>query len=101
MLIRTQDKRSLVDIAGLITINQYRKLVSQIGHENTPQEIYDYHVEYSQGKLQVILGTYSTEDKAIKVLDMIQKAYEDANNFHYVANRVFIMPADEEVEVNI
>jgi hypothetical protein len=76
MLIRTQNKRNLVDMSGLITVNQYRKLVSQIEHEDTPQEIYNYHIEYSQGELQVTLGTYSTEEKAMKVLDMIQKTYE-------------------------
>lgn len=99
MLIRTQDKRSLVDMTGLtITINQYKKLVCQIGHEDTPQEIYHYHIEYPQGKFQVVLGIYSTEEKAMKVLDVIQEKYEEANNY-YVRNTVFAMPADEEVEV--
>ena len=49
------------------------------------------------------IGTYSTEEKAIKVLDMIQSAYgksfeEERNN--YIGHRynvVFQMPQDSEV----
>ena len=45
----------------------------------------------------VTLGEYSTEAKAIKVLDMIQKRYSEfcCNAFC----SVFEMPLDEEVEV--
>ena len=51
-----------------------------------------------------IVGTYSTEEKAIKVLDMIQKHYDSLNVYQnnpsdgYVSV-YFEMPADEEVEV--
>jgi len=38
------------------------------------------------------LGIYSTEEKAMKVLDMIQNVYKHES-------RMFIMPADQEVEV--
>lgn len=48
-----------------------------------------------------ILGEYSTEEKAIKVLDMIQKAYSKANYYFisngFVQNVVFEMPQDSEV----
>lgn len=48
-----------------------------------------------------VMGKYSTEEKAIKVLDMIQIAYEEANSVcnmsGFVANTVFQMPQDEEV----
>lgn len=99
MLIRTQDKRSLVDMTGLtITVNQHRKIVCQIGHEDTPQEVYHYHIEYPQGNLQGILGIYSSEEKAMKVLGVIQEKYEEANCY-YVRNTIFNMPADEEVKV--
>lgn len=99
MLIRTQDKRSLVDTTGLtIIVNQHRKIVCQIGHEDTPQEIYHYHIEYPQGNLQGILGIYSSEEKAMKVLDMMQDKYIDAN-WKYVHNTIFTMPADEEVDL--
>ena len=49
----------------------------------------------------VSLGEYSSKEKAIKVLDMIQIAYEEANSVcsmsGFVANTVFQMPADKEV----
>lgn len=91
MLIRTQDKRSLVDMTGLtITVNQYAR------YADTPKEFYVYNVECSQS--QYALGRYSTFDKAMKVLDMIQEEYENANNY-YVRNTIFTMPADEEVDL--
>ena len=97
MLIRTQDKRSLVDMTGLtITVNQY------VRYEDTPKQFFIYNVECSQS--QYALGRYSTYEKAIKVLDMIQKEYEAANVNRgypggYVANTVFNMPSDEEVVI--
>lgn len=91
MLIRTQDKRSLVDMTGLtITVNQYAR------YADTPKEFYVYNVECSQS--QYALGRYSTFEKAMKVLDMMQDKYIDAN-WKYVHNTVFEMPADEEVKV--
>ena len=52
------------------------------------------------------IGEYSTEEKALKVLDMIQNEIEESNytyydNKNFVAlpqTRVFEMPKDEEVE---
>lgn len=41
----------------------------------------------------ITLGSYSTLDKALKVLDEIQKQIE------YPYNKVFQMPQDEDVEV--
>lgn len=63
-----------------------------------------FAVEYHSGKYEVItlhgksgisigLGTYSTKEKALKVLDEIQKQIE----YPYV--EVFQMPQDEDVEV--
>lgn len=40
-----------------------------------------------------LLGKYSTEEKALKVLDKIQ------NSLEYPYNSVFQMPQDDEVEV--
>lgn len=39
------------------------------------------------------LGSYSSEEKALKVLDEIQKRTE------YLCPKAFQMPADEDVEV--
>lgn len=41
----------------------------------------------------IVLGEYSTSDKALKVLDKIQKQIE------YSYTEVFQMPQDDEVEI--
>lgn len=86
MLIRTQDRRSLVDIDKMI-IN----LVTDSAESSTQCAIVAEKLDII--KLQ-LLGIYSTEDKALKVLDMIQGEYLSAN-YQYVHNVVFEMPADE------
>ena len=72
----------------------------------------DYDIEgYSIDDTPIILGTYSTEEKAIKVLDMIQEHIENNKsefwNRNYGeewggsivthSNDVFQMPQDEDV----
>ena len=98
MLIRTQDKRSLVEITGIkITINQYPR------YAGTPKEFYVYNIEYPGETL----GRYTSYEKAIKVLDMIQEYYLSPivrnvvgeNEVEIYQNKVFEMPADEEVNV--
>ena len=74
----------------------------------------DYDIEgYTIDDTPIILGMYSTEEKAIKVLDMIQNHIKSNENlFRNVANEqewlgeivtysnnVFQMPQDNEVEV--
>ena len=44
----------------------------------------------------VVLGEYSTEEKALKVLDKIQYNMEP---FEHEPTMVFQMPQDEEVEI--
>lgn len=89
MLIRSQDKKSITTDLNLeIFVNEDRN-------------------EYVIGNItRGRLGTYSTEEKAIKVLDMIQNAYV---NYKYskwvgyeretVIDCIFEMPQDEEVKV--
>ena len=45
------------------------------------------------GDESVVLGEYSTKDKAFKVLDEIQKLTE------YLCHKAFQMPQDEDVDV--
>lgn len=47
----------------------------------------------NKSDISVALGIYSSEKKALKVLDEIQKTTE------YIYPKVFQMPADEDVEV--
>jgi len=98
MLIRTQDKRSLVDITGTtISIDNYTR-------ELSTGTIYQYNIKIfvHSNMVTETLGRYSSFEKAMKVLNMIQVKYESANSNQgypgaFVANTVFIMPADEEV----
>lgn len=65
MLIRSQDKRMIVNFDNICTISSFPEKDSE-----------DIYVEDGTGSL--IVGRYSTKAKAMKVLDMIQEAYADA-----------------------
>ena len=94
MIIRSQNKKAIVNLNMIDTIEER-----------------DNQIRYfSGGGMETVglLGQYSTEEKAIKVLDMIQDKYSEyvaiANgwdNIHSinVVPKVFQMPLDEEVEV--
>lgn len=88
MLIRSQDKKRITTDLNL-----------EILHESWDSK------EWEIGNNAVgVIGKYSTEEKAIKVLDMIQNAYV---NYQYskwvgyeretVIDCIFEMPQDEEV----
>lgn len=62
MLIRSQDKRMIVNFDNICTVSAFPEKDSE-----------DIYVEDGTGSLMV--GRYSTKEKAIKVLDMIQEAY--------------------------
>lgn len=89
MLIRSQDKKSITTDLNLEIFENETKNEYVIGN-------------ITRGGL----GTYSTEEKAIKVLDMIQRFYSnfkfceiwgsDMTEFY---NAIFEMPQDEEVKV--
>ena len=91
MLIRSQDKRMIVNFDNICTVSAFPEKDSE-----------DIYVEDGTGSLMV--GRYFTKAKAMKVLDMIQEAYckfmsvknDDAWNGK---ESVFYMPEDSEVEV--
>lgn len=62
MLIRSQDKRMIVNFDNICTVSASPEKHSE-----------DIYVEDGTGSLMV--GRYSTKSKAMKVLDMIQEAY--------------------------
>lgn len=64
MLIRSQDKRMIVNFDNICTVSAFSEKDSE-----------DIYVEDGTGSLMV--GRYSTKAKAMKVLDMIQEAYMD------------------------
>jgi len=91
MLIRSQDKLQLIPLEiGYVSINYSDKknliFCGTVGEEN-----------------YTAIGRYSTEAKAIKVLDMIQGYHSELENnrinFQGYMQPTFRMPSDEEVEV--
>lgn len=62
MLIRSQDKRMIVNFDNICTVSAFPEKDSE-----------DIYVEDGTGSLMV--GRYSAKEKAMKVLDMIQDAY--------------------------
>lgn len=84
MLIRSQDKLQLIPLEiGSISIDYRNKT----------------HIYFYQGsgaEQTSKLGEYSTEEKALKVLDMIQDYY--INKEINIRAKVFQMPLDSEVE---
>lgn len=102
MLIRSQNKKVIVSMPGMSSIAVYLK---------AGDEYYDPHETDGVGCNSWIiqshhtLGEYSTEEKAIKVLDMICK-FANCKHFERVVpdkcesidGVVFQMPQDSEVE---
>jgi hypothetical protein len=115
MLIRSQDKRMIVNFDNICTVSAFPEKDSE-----------DIYVEDGTGSLMV--GRYSAKEKAMKVLDMIQEAYVEykiactfltgftghraiveSNDIHvngfgellksFKKNMVFQIPEDSEVEV--
>ena len=93
MLIRSQDKRQLITMEiGYVSLD-YRDLRKIL-----------FSTDTTDADSWISLGEYSTEDKAIKVLDMIQENYMnlDSVRMGYPTSKgcssVFQMPSDEEVE---
>lgn len=115
MLIRSQDKRMIVNFDNICTVSAFPEKDSE-----------DIYVEDGTGSLMV--GRYSAKEKAMKVLDIIQEAYVEykiactfltgftghraiveSNDIHvngfgellksFKKNMVFQIPEDSEVEV--
>lgn len=57
----------------------------------------NYINEYKIQNKEFNLGRYSTEEKAIKVLDMICRAYESFRGGNVYEHSIFQMPQDSEV----
>ena len=90
MIIRTQNKKSIVNLDRVHTICAR---VDKRG--GGIKEQYETEIVYFIGGYETIgiLGKYSSEEKAIKVLDMMQEEYET----QLTKNKQFEMPQDSEV----
>lgn len=89
MYIRTQNKDALIDISGMAIKVDPRNRNKIIAYSN--------HCGIEGWE---VLGTYSSKEKARKVLDMIQDRYLSSNvvsHGGFVKNTVFQIPDDTEV----
>ena len=90
MWIRSQDKEALTNGDIIYYIAKYG--------------IYGMYTEIKCGKLGIsddydlVLAAYSTKEKALKVLDEIQKIINGAFMYDYPLGVVFPMPQDDEVD---
>lgn len=113
MLIRSQDRKSLVNLDNVESIDICGYRVDGFGHTYQDDENANtWYVAYSGYEKMLFIGRYSTETKAVKVIDMIQQAYKNSlycdHAYDYAAkttrpyifanNQVYQMPTDEEVE---
>ena len=77
MLIRSQDKRILINMNNVSSI--------EVGDN-------ELRIFADDGETIYDLGSYSTKAKAMKVLDMIQEAYVNGHIDYQI-------PGDSEVEI--
>ena len=91
MLIRSQDKETLINFNNSIVVN------TMVDIGGVTKMFCSYSCD------DYVIGHYSSKEKALKVLDMIQEAYE---RYEYekvfktglTLFETFQMPADSEVE---
>ena len=104
MLIRSQDKKSLCNYnSGIVTcFEKYDYEV--INNSMVPTKIEGYNIFFSNNGNEILLGFYSTKEKAIKVLDMIESFYSNLQYTRFAGSDyseffdvIFQMPQDEDV----
>lgn len=82
MLIRSQDKRMIVNFDNICTVSAFPEKDSE-----------DIYVEDGTGSLMV--GRYSTKEKAMKVLDMIQESYTNGKVAQILSYGLRMVPTEE------
>lgn len=97
MWIRSQNKAFLVDVDNIYIEKSSEAVDGKVTN--------GYFIRYDSRRYTFLMGIYSTEEKAKKVLDMIQRKIignEKAkiyNNSEFLT-AVYQMPKDYEVEDN-
>jgi hypothetical protein len=93
----------LISQNGMIDV-PYDKVILGICDQNNKQKYAIY--SYQENPRPLFLATYSTKDKALKVMEMLRKRYLDyfevnLGTFWYSNDhpKVFQFPEDEELEV--
>ena len=114
MLIRSQDKKTLINLRNIESIDIIGYKVEGTISTQDEENANTWYIAYSGCGKMLFIGQYSTEVKAIKVLDMIQEHYLEYyfvqggqmatssavfQPFGFIPPKIFHMPTDEEVEV--
>lgn len=99
MLIRSQDKKKLCKLG---TFEILEKIKTNAKRE---RKVVGFYILTGDKEKELIIGGYSTEEKAIKVLDMIENFYANIEYTKFmgcdreeIASCIFHMPQDEEVK---
>lgn len=89
MMIRSQDKMKIVNLSNEKQLGIYGAFGSNDGfiYTSDTKKADSWRIESPS----MLLGEYSTKEKALKVLDMIEHQCA-------VGNPTYSMPADEKVE---
>ena len=97
MLIRSQDRKTLTKFDFINISPTIDRIIHDFAEDKEDESV---EMIAFVGHGSNIIGAYSTEEKAIKVLDVIQEEYEKANTYYcdgYVSNVIFQMPQDDNV----
>lgn len=107
MLIRSQDKESLVNLSNIESIDIIGFQKTKDGYFQCYESADLWKVTYSGYEKMSYIGEYTSKQKAINVLDLIQEAYENScqvqsnipvsDPYIGIYNTVFKMPQDSEV----
>lgn len=82
MLIRSQDKRMIANFDNICTVSAFPEKNSE-----------DIYVEDGTGSLMI--GRYSTKEKSLKVLDMIQESYTNEKVAQILSHGLGMVPTKE------
>lgn len=86
MLIRSQDKKHLVNFDNITEIYTHRNMPKD---RTTILPEYETDIICFTGRNEIPIGRYSSEEKAIKVINMIENQYLDC------CCNLFQMPQDD------
>ena len=87
--IRSQDKTSLIEC----------KTIDMIKRVNGEYHVHANYIYFGEAENYDFLGKYSTKEKAIKVLDMIQEHIKTRSNKVFQMPKDIIIIKDDEVQL--
>lgn len=96
MLIRSQDKKLIINLDNIESISICGYKVNSKSVYEADENADTWYVSCTSQDYSPFVGHYSTESKAVKVLDMIQ-GHSDRHKYDMELSDTFQMPQDTEV----